>query len=56
MNAYAYYYQLKQNDKVIEKIKVFPHCTESEANEKWNSFMENHNYSGTVELIDVKIR
>jgi hypothetical protein len=54
LSTLVYYYRLTQNGKTVDKIKVFPNCTEEEANEKWNSFMENHNYSGKVELIKTK--
>ncbi len=54
MPAYLYYYQLTQGEKVIDKIKIFVNCTEAEAEEKWNSFMKNHNYSKTIKFIGVK--
>lgn len=54
MNTHVYHYRLIQNGRVIDKIKIFPNCDEEEANEKWNSFMENHNYSDKVEFVKTK--
>jgi len=56
MHDYVFQYKLDEDGKILEKIKIFLNCDQNEANERWNSFMENHDYSGIVELVDIKVR